>query len=80
MRYEELLFWQRQVYDRYNSKLEKVSFSLVSHKQSTAKQQSGMDAAQLHIYIKGYMIVIDGTYHIVNRGATLSSKGSKVHI
>ena len=63
-----------------NSKLEKVSFSLVSHKQSTAKQQSGMDAAQLHIYIKGDMIVIDGIYHIVNGGATLSSKGSKVHI
>ena len=63
-----------------NSKLEKVCFSLVSHKQSTAKQQSGMDAAQLHIYIKGNMIVIDGIYHILNGGATLSSKGSKVHI
>ena len=61
MRYEELLFWQRRVYaDRYNSKLEKVSFSLVSHSNNQLQQQSGMDAAQLHIYIKGDMIVIDG--------------------
>ena len=28
-------------------------------------QQSGMDAAQLHIYIRGDMIVIDGTYHVM---------------
>ena len=39
-----------------------------------------MYAAQLHICIKRDMIVIDGIYHIVNRGATLSTKGSKVHI
>lgn len=38
-------------------------------------QQSGMDAAQLHIYIRGDMIVIDGTYHVMNRAATLSIKG-----